>query len=100
MKLVHTPSYSRVRERIIGEYACFDRYFSDLENAIVTDPYAAAEEAIIFQDRHIHARKRYVKTTFFSGLLPDVYLYLTVTYFLTGDDRIVLFLASLREFID
>jgi hypothetical protein len=90
--------YDRQKRRIIEKYPCFTQYFNDVENRIVEDPNASSEEFIIYQDRHIHARKRSVKTTFFSGLLPDQYMYLTLMYALTKDGKIVILFLSLRTY--
>jgi hypothetical protein len=100
MKLVYTALYSRRKEAVIKRYARFRQYFEDIENLILKEPYASSEETILFQEKHIHVRKRAIKTTFFSGLLRDQYLYLTLTYALTADDKIVILLLQLRTYID
>jgi hypothetical protein len=100
MKLVYTNLYNRQREEVIRQYPRFQRYFADIEDLILKDPYASGEERILFQDKSIHARKRAVKTTFFSGLLRDQYLYLTLTYALTADDKIVILFLNLHTYID
>jgi hypothetical protein len=85
---------------IIKQYPRFEQYFAQVEGAILKDPYASSEEVVLFQEKHIHVRKRAVKTTFFSGLLRDQYLYLTLTYALTTDDKIVVLFLNLRTYID
>jgi hypothetical protein len=100
MKLVYSTLYKKTKDQIISLYSCFHDYFDDVEALIQKDPLASREELILFQGKHIHVRKRYIKTTFFSGLLPDSYLYLTLTYAITTDDQIVLILANLHDFID
>jgi hypothetical protein len=71
-----------------------------VEKYILQDPHASSEEMILYQNKHIHVRKRYLKTTFFSGLLPDQYMYLTVTYALTSDDMIVILFVKLHSYIN
>jgi hypothetical protein len=100
MKLVYSTLYKQQREDVIKHYPRFQQYFDDIEGFILEDPYASSEELILFQGKHIHVRKRAIKTTFFSGLLRDQYLYLTLTYALTSDDRIVILLLVLRTYID
>jgi hypothetical protein len=100
MKLVYTISCNKDKDIIIKRYPRFQQYFADVEHSILENPYASSEETILFHGKHIHVRKRAVKTTFFSGLLRDQYLYLTLTYALTTDDKIVILLLNLRTYID
>jgi hypothetical protein len=100
MKLVYTTLYNQQREDVINSYPRFRQYFGDIEGLILKDPYASGEELILFQEKRIHARKRAIKTTFFSGLLRDQYLYLTLTYALTADDKIVILRLDLRTYIN
>jgi hypothetical protein len=100
MKLAYSPSCERIKARIIETYPCFQQYFDDVEKLIEQDPLASSQEIILYQDKQIHARKKYIKTTFFSGLLPDQYLYLTLTYAMTIDNRIVVILVNLHSYID
>jgi hypothetical protein len=100
MKLVYTTLYNRQKAQIIKQYSRFLEYFDMVEKNILQDPLASSEETILYQDRHIHARKRFLKTTFFSGLLPDQYMYLTVTYALTSDDIIVILFVNMHSYIN
>jgi hypothetical protein len=100
MKLVYTTLYSQQKEQIIKKYSRFLEYFATVEEYILQDPFASSEETILYQGKHIHVRKRYLKTTFFSGLLPDQYMYLTVTYALTSDDTIVILFVNLHSYIN
>jgi hypothetical protein len=100
MKLVATPLYNQQKKEIIQKYSRFLEYFDMVEKCIREDPFASSEETILYQGKHIHARKRYLKTTFFSGLLPDQYMYLTVTYALTSDEIIVILFVNLHNYIN
>jgi hypothetical protein len=100
MKLGASSSYNTTKEFIISLYPCFERYFEEVERKIQEDPLASSEEIIIYEGKPRHVRKRYVKTTFFSGLLPDTYKYLTITYAITKDDWIIFLYANLHDYID
>ncbi|MDR1059464.1 MAG: hypothetical protein LBL43_07925 [Treponema sp.] len=100
MKLVYTALFDRQRKEVIARYPRFREYFDETERRILKEPFASAEEPILFGEKHIHARKRYIKTTFFSGLLRDQYLYLTLTYMLTADDKIVILFLTMKTYID
>jgi hypothetical protein len=99
MKPVCSTFYDTARRRIIAQYPCFKKYFEDLERLIETDPLASREEIIVYAGKPRHVRKRYIKTTFFSGLLPDTYKYLTITYGITTQEQIVFMFAALHDFI-
>jgi hypothetical protein len=71
-----------------------------VEGKIQDDPLAASEEIILYAGKPRHVRKRFVKTTFFSGLLPDTYKYLTITYGITKEDQIIFLYANLHDYID
>jgi hypothetical protein len=100
MKPVCSTFYDAARRRIIAQYPRFKTYFEDLKRLIETGPMASREEIIIYAGKPRHVRKRYIKTTFFSGLLPDTYKYLTITYGITTHEQIVFMFANLRDFID
>ena len=92
--------YSKKKEQIISWYPVFQRYFDEVEGKILEDPSAASEEIIMYEGKPRHVRKRYVKTTFFNGLLPDVYKYLTITYGITVEGRIIFLFADLHDYIN
>jgi hypothetical protein len=100
MKPGCSSSYNRTKEKIINTYPCFKEYFEDVENSIIDDPAAAAEETIFYDGKPRHVRKKYIKTTFFSGLLPDIYKYLTITYGITAQGQIIFLFANLHDYID
>jgi hypothetical protein len=91
--------YKEAKDRILAAYPV-QKYFEDLEAAIEKEPLVSAEEAIIYRGKRVHARKRYVKTTFFSGLLRDIYYYLIITYLITTDDRVVPIMVTMHDHID
>jgi hypothetical protein len=99
MKPAYTSLYNSERAQVIKDYPCFEGYFDDLEARILKNPLASAEEVVLFQGKPVHARKRAIKTTFFSGLLRDEYLYLTLTYALTIDNKVVILFLRLRNVI-
>jgi hypothetical protein len=98
MTLIYTPSYSQRKEEIISESPRFVQYFNDIELKISESPYEAREEEVLHQGRRIHVYKRHMKTVFFSGMLPDYYLYLTVLYLITNDNRILMHSVFLHDF--
>lgn len=89
-----------MKEQIISCYPSFKKYYEEVERIIQDNPMASSEELILYNEKHCHVRKRYVKTTFFSGLLPDTYKYLTVTYAITKEEQIVFLFATLHDYID
>jgi hypothetical protein len=91
--------YNAKRKEIITQYPRFQEYFEYLEKLVQADPLASGEETILYEGKPVHVRKRYLKTTFFSGLLPDTYMYLTVTYGITAENKAVFLLANLHDFI-
>jgi len=92
--------YKKTKESIISQYSCFKKYFEDVEEMIRKDPYASSEETILYEGKARHVRKRYVRTTFFSGLLPDIYKYLTITYGIAKDGRVIFLFATMHDYID
>jgi hypothetical protein len=100
MKPGCSSSYKQTKEAIISQYPCFKKYFEDVETMIQENPQAASEETIFYEGKPRHVRKRSIKTTFFSGLLPDTYKYLTITYGITTAGQIILIFAKLHDFID
>ena len=100
MKPGCSTSYSKEKEQIISLYPSFKKYFNEVEKKIQDDPLASSEEVILYAGKPRHVRKRFVKTTFFSGLLPDTYKYLTITYGITIEEQIVFLYAKLHDYID
>jgi len=100
MKPGCTSSYSETKKQLISWYPCFKNYFEEVEQKIQDDPMASSEEKILYGGKHCHVRKRCVKTTFFSGLLPDTYKYLTVTYAMTKEDQVVFLFTNIHDYID
>jgi hypothetical protein len=100
MKPGCSTSYNQTKKTIIAQYPCFKEYFETVEGMIEADPQASSEEIIFYDGKPRHVRKRYIKTTFFSGLLPDTYKYLTITYGITGAGQIIFIFAKLHDFID
>jgi hypothetical protein len=100
MKPGYSISYKQKRDEITALYPCFKQYFENLEALVLQDPYASSMETILFAGKPRHVRKRYIKTTFFSGLLPDTYKYLTITYGITIDEQVIFMIANLHDFID
>jgi hypothetical protein len=89
-----------MKEQVILRYPSFKHYYGEIEKIIADDPMASSEELILFQNRRCHVRKRHIKTTFFSGLLPDTYKYLTVTYAVAANGQVVFLLSTLHDYID
>jgi hypothetical protein len=100
MKPGCSTSYNKAKEQIISLYPVFKNYFDEVERQIQNDPLAASEEIILYAGKPRHVRKRFVKTTFFSGLLPDTYKYLTITYGITKEGQIVFLYANLHDYIN
>jgi hypothetical protein len=69
MKLVYTNLYNQQREEVIKQYPCFQRYFADIEDLILKDPYASSEDRILFQDKFIHAENGPSKQRSLAGCL-------------------------------
>jgi hypothetical protein len=100
MKPGCSTSYNQTKEAIIALYPCFKKYFDDVERAILENPLSSSEEIIFYAGKPRHMRKRFVKTTFFSGLLPDTYKYLTITYGITKEEQVIFIFANLHDYID
>ena len=100
MKLVCTSLYNRKKTETINTYPCFKKYFEDLENLIVSNPEASKLETILYNGKHVHSYRKSIKTTFFSGLLPDTYIYLTITYAPISDKRILLMYVHQHDYIN
>jgi hypothetical protein len=96
MKPKCTPLYENMKKLIIAGNSRFSNYFEQLENAIVKNPELSTEEVDLVYGQKSHVRKRAIKTCFFSGMLPDTYLYLTVTYGITTENEPVLIGAYIR----
>jgi len=100
MKPGCTSSYNEKKELLISWYPCFKGYFEEVEKMIADDPMASSEEMILYGGKHCHVRKRALKITFFSGLFPDTYKYLTVTYAITVQGQVVFLFTTLHDYID
>jgi hypothetical protein len=100
MKPAYTSSYKSEKDEIIKKYPPFLKYFAELEDSVCEKPLESTEELIFLNGKKVCARKKHIKTTFFSGLLRDTYYYLTVTYLLTNDDRAVFVHIGMHDYIN
>jgi hypothetical protein len=98
MKLVYSPSANAAKTRIIAAYPCLSLYFDELERKIAENPDCASQEKILVNGKCCTTYKRSAKTVLFSGMLPDVYLFITLNYALTTDGRIAVLNVSLHDY--
>jgi hypothetical protein len=98
MKLVYSPSANQRKKEIIGKYPGIAKFFDVLEQEIIDDPLRALEEKLLLGGRWYTTYKRYIKTVFFSGMLPDTYLFLSLNYAITTDDRIAILNVSVHDY--
>jgi hypothetical protein len=87
-----------VKTETINKYPAFKRHFAKLERQIQDDPFSAAKEEALFNGKRLSVYKRNLRTEFFSGMLPDRYMYITALYALSADDRIVVINAFLHDY--
>jgi hypothetical protein len=99
MKLVYSPSANAEKSRAIAVYPGLSQYFDELEREIVENPCSASQEKLLINNgTRCTTYKRSVKTLFFSGMLPDAYLFITLNYAITTDERIVVLNVSVHDY--
>jgi hypothetical protein len=98
MKPVYSPSSKGAKDRILRKYPNLSRYFDALEGEIEKSPHCVACETILEGGKRYTTYRRCVKTDFFSGMLPDTYLFITLNYAITTDNRIAVLHVLLHDY--
>jgi len=97
MKQESLPSYKAGKEAYIKKYPSLVDFIKQFENQILEDPTSGTKETLLIRNRPVITRKRIMKTTLFSGRLPDSYLDIVINYGLTDNDLVVFFTITIDE---
>jgi hypothetical protein len=100
MKQKSSILYKTQKDKILRKYPSLIKFFEKVENEILEAPNVARIEEILYNNKPIHVRKKYIKTTLFSGLMRDTYKYITITYALTSDNMVVFMRVDLNDYIN
>ena len=90
MQLIYSPSAYHRKQFLLSQYAGIDVYFKKVEDKMQTYPQSPVSDKIILSDGSVQVcYKRQVRTSLFSGLIPDPYLYLSVSYAIINNTIVV-----------
>jgi hypothetical protein len=89
MQIRYLPKAEERKTLLLSQYKGIIAYFNKIELMIETNPHSPVhEEILLFNGKIITCFKRQVRTDLFSGLIPDPYLYLSISYFIIDDSTI------------
>jgi hypothetical protein len=94
MKIVYTSQSNGQKDKILKSYKGVSLYFNRLEEAIRAHPKAGRTETLLIYGKPCVTYKRAVKTMFFSGMLPDAYLWLSASYAIKDDNAIIVCISA------
>lgn len=81
MQLQYTDRAEKTKQAFQSRYAGISVYFSKAETLILKNPCSPVKEDMVLSNGIVKTcYKRQVRTDLFSGLIPDPYLYLSLSY--------------------
>jgi hypothetical protein len=81
MQIMYSNAALQSKNTIIAQYPGTPLYFEKIEASIMENPVSWVKEKILLSNGTTKTcYKKQVRTELFSGLIPDPYLYLSISY--------------------
>ena len=81
MQIRYSDQAKKRKEDLLKQYAGISAYFDKVEELIAENPhYRVKEDMVLPKGKKVTCYKRQVRAELFSGLIPDPYFYLSLSY--------------------